>query len=331
MSPADLYLPHWIGLLDALGVMLAFVVWWLVTDERWDDVRPAVAAGGGLLLVVAVAGVLARLSGQVGRLTLPDRYDGTPHGVADLVVLAVAGVVGLWAATQVLGPDEEPALDEETDEEADDADDAPAAPAVPARAWSGTEVLGGDAEEEDDDPWRPAPPEWVRERRAGARGVGVPLIAIAVALGLPARAYLGLGPAGLFGSVVVTRYVGAVEVFSHLVDGLLLGGALLGAALALDLWERRAAVLAFTLLAFGTGLLNGFPRAVNNRWWSALGIGLAAGLVAPGALRALRRSDRPGRLATLLGVVGALALIVAAAYLTTRAATIGFTSYSSAG
>jgi hypothetical protein len=123
-------------------------------------------------------------------------------------------------------------------------------------------------------------------------------------------------------------HVHAVHAFSHLVDGLLLGGALLGAAIALDLWERRTALLAFTLLAFGTGLLNGFPRTFNNRWWSVLGIGLAVGLVAPGALRALRRAEPPGRLATVLGVLGGLVLIVASSYLRTRASIVtSFTSY----
>jgi hypothetical protein len=188
---------------------------------------------------------------------------------------------------------------------------------APARVWSSTEVLG-------DAPERPsrAPRLPRAERvRVPSRGVAVPLLALAVGLGLP------VAPYGAVNGLIGVGHVRVAHVASHVLAGLIAGGALAAAALWLDVWERALVLGAFALLAVGVAVGAAFPRTVANGYWTFGAAGVAAGLVAPGVVRALRRIDPPGRLAILAGTGVAIALLAGVAFAQARAIFPGWTSY----
>jgi hypothetical protein len=300
--------PHWLGLVAALGVLLALALWWVVTDERWSVARPVVTVTGAVLLLVPT-GLIVRGVATLAYLVV-DRgpfYRDAPHRWEHLG-LAVAGVVaGLFVATYGAADDDRPT------------EAAPAAEpvAIPARAWSPTEVLGdapvgAPGEEAYEEP--PVPRAGAIAARVLDRGVIVPLLAVAVGLALPTSQVLaGIGQ---FGSPAEAN---ADRVLKALLAGVIVGLGLLGAALALDVWERRLAVAAFALAAVGEGLAVAAPSFLGNEYWTALAVGLSAGLLAPAALRVLHRPLWRGRWPLLVGVAAAMLLLGANDVLGARA------------
>jgi hypothetical protein len=309
--------PHWLALVAALGVLLTLALWWVVTDERWSAARPAVTVAGAVLLLTT-AGLLVR---RIGTLTYVAAGRGSflpsdsGHAWLDVGLAAVGVAAGLAFATYAAGDDDRPA---------DVGVPAPAPEYIPARAWSPTEVLGdapgepddeepdeesyGDADEDPDEPRVPI------TARVLDRGVTVPLLAVALALALPTQVLPG------FGGLDRTAYpANADRVLRALLAGLLVGGALLGAALALDVWERRRTAAAFALLVVGVVLGVLSPRILGNEYWTVCAWGLSAGLVAPAVLRVLHRPVWGGRSPLLVGVAGAVLLLGANDAMSARA------------
>jgi hypothetical protein len=297
--------PHWLGLVAALGVLLAFALWWLVTDERWSAARAPVTVAGAVLLVTSTGILVRRLAIVAFYAASGGPFAAIEHRWTNVGLAAVGVAAGLYVATYGAADDDLP----------DEDDDAPPAPPpIPARAWSSTEVLGDapeglpDDEEDLDEPALPI------AARFADRGVTVPLLAVAVALGLPATALIGG-----FGESGAAAPANADRVFKSLLSGVVVGVALLGAALALDVWERRLAAAAFALVALGAALGIFAPDFLGNQYWSVLAWGLSAGLLAPAALRVLHRPLWGGRWPLIVGVAASVLLLGANDALSARA------------
>jgi hypothetical protein len=321
--------PHWIGLLDALGVLLALGLWLVLVDEAWARLRMVAGAAGAVLLLLVTGRALDRLAAFGAALGFPGFFSGPDDGrhLLDLALVSVSFGIGLVAGAYGVSSDDEVAA--EPDEE--DVTPEPERPPIPARAWSSTEVLGeadalehgaaaGDADGTE-------PPRLPRTLDPAAmRGVAVPLLAVAIGLGLPVLSFTTSDRTfTLFGT---GAHPGAAGIAAHVLAGLVAGGALLGTAVALDVWERRLAALSFALLAVGVGMHASWPAPFANEVWSVVAIGLAGGLLAPAALRVLRRALRGDRTALVTGGVAALLLVFAASALATYAATQQFRSFN---
>jgi hypothetical protein len=316
MSPFTM--PGWIGLVDAAGVVVAFGVWLFVVDERWAFLRPAVGVTGVLLLVIQVAQRMSALTTTSFTLWSPFfRENDSGDPLLAILLLTGGAVLGLVAATHGPGPDDVP----EAEEEEVEAEEREPAYAAPARAWSSTEVLG-DAPHHDGAP--PPPPEpRLRVAPLLSRGVAVPLLALALALALPVQSITEARSEPVHAPVHLAHYV------LHGLTGLMLGLALLGAAVWLDIWERWLVAVAFALVAAGSVVEAAWPVTLSNENWIYFASGLGAGLAAPALLRVLRRLRAPGRLPLVAGSAVALLLVAGLGYATMRVVYSGYFRFSS--
>ena len=312
---------HWAGLVDAAAVLLVLGVW-LLLDETFGFVRAVLRVGGAALIVAATGGVVQQAVGLVQVTVLRDAFAAaSEEGGGDdraLVVLAVATaalVAGVVAATLGAEAYDDEAYDDEDDE--DDEEEPEPAPAVPFRsAWSRTEVLGDAPERRAGDP-EPEPLPEPREPLAlPPRVVGVPLLALAVALALPTASRVDEAP------VAAMSFLGdlsLVQVAGHAVTGLIAGLALLGGVLALDVWERRVVAAAFAVTALGAGLGGAFLAPLANDYWVAGVTGATAGLLLPTVFRVLRRLPAASRPALVTGALGAAAVLATSMFLNAHA------------
>lgn len=310
MLAPDFAAPHWVGLLELAGVLACLGLWFVLRDVGARS-RAVLTVCGGVLLLLAVGRALDRAYGVAAFAGFPGFFseDGTKH-VVELALLAAGFVVGAVVASIGAGSGVEEDLAPEPA--------APVAlPPLPASVWSRPEVIGA-GPEHDDDVVEPEPePEPYVPPLPVSRGVAVPLLAVAVGLGLPVFGY-----SSALGSLGVPRsgtHVGTFGIAAHVAVGVLAGLALLGAALALDVWEERLAVAAFFGLAVGTALIASFPRTFFNEVWSFAGTGLVAGLLAPAVLAALRRVVKTDQRAVLAGALAALLLFAGSGVLATKA------------
>ncbi len=297
----DLDAPSWAGLLDAGGVLAVLLVW-LALGDATTRVRAAAGVSGGVLLVLAAGRAVERVSVVGFSAAVPGGLTGSNRSWLEvglgLAGLAAGAVAATLHAHHVALVDDDPA--------------APAdLPPLPASVWSRTEVIG-DAPEHDGEV-EPAPLP-----RPAQRGVAVPLLAVAAGIGLPVFSTLSSiersFPIG-FGGSSLHWYA----IARHVLAGVLAGLAVLGAAVALDVWERRLGVVAFVLAAVGIGANTGWPRTFLNEYWTFAAIGLAAGLLAPATLAAVRRATGVDRRAVLAGVAAAFLLLGVSAYVGGRA------------
>jgi hypothetical protein len=317
---------HWAGLIDAAAVLVVLGVWPLL-DESFSFLRAVLRVGGGALIVATAGVALQRAVGLVQAAVLSDVFsrgtDGETGDDRSLVILAVAVaalVAGAVVATHgTEAYDDEPPDDDEEDEE-DDVP-APARVALPMSAWSRTEVLGDAPERRAWDPEPEPLPEPRSSRGLPPRAVGVPLLALAVALTLPTAAQVGDNP---FAAMPYLGDVGLLQGAGHAATGLIAGLALLGGVLALDVWERHVVAAAFAVTALGAGLGGAFLEPLANQYWVAGVTGGTVGLLLPAAFRVLRRMPAASRAALLTGVLGAAALLGASMFLGAHAVRVLF-------
>lgn len=312
--------PWWLGLVDAAAVLAVLGVWLLLVDERWSSLRPVAGVAGVVLLALGAGQLLARMQSTMFQVALPhgaeaDGFGPGPWLVALLIVLGVAA--GILAATHGPGPD-----DVAEDDEPEPVDEEPEPEYVaPARLWSDAEVVG-DAPHHDGSP-PPAPEPRLRVDTLLSRGVAGPLLAVAFALALPVTGSVQRLPPGVRGSAHPWQYA------YHALGGVLVGGALLGAALWLDVWERRLVAFAFAVLAAGVALEHAFTGTFANPYWVPFATGLAAGLFAAALVRVLRRLRAPGRAHLVAGAAIALVLVGGWGYAYARSYYASFVSFTS--
>ena len=287
---------HWAGLIDAAGVLVVLGLWLFLNDSyRWARAAVAVA---GLGVLVLVAGSTLQGLGQVTtEWVFSDTFEreGNEGALARLGVAAAAFVVAAVAASQ--------GREDHDDEPDDDEEDvAPPPSPLPASVWSRTEVLGEAPERRDDDP-EPRP---VLERRVPfgvpGRVVAIPLLAVAAGVALPTIQVSAFDRTALTGDLTAWR------IALHAGIGMLAGVALLGAVLALDVWERRLVTGAFAVTAAGAGLYGAYLPWLGNEWWVAAATGIAPGLLLPALLRTLRRLPAVPRHALVAGVTAAMVM-----------------------
>ncbi len=305
------YAPWWTGLFDAAGVLLALGVWFVVRSEAWSRLRDHAGVAGSVLLLLVAGRQLAVLSATGFPVGFPGFFgvDESDRNLLGLALLLGCAAAGVFAASYGSGDDDlERGADTDAEPEPEPEPVVVAAP-IPTRAWSRTEVL-------DDRPERDAPrvPRAARARTlprpwaddpATFRTVAVPLLAVALAVALPLQAQPVSGGFDSFGIVPQGSFA---EVVAHLLTGLLVGGALLGTAIALDVWESRLAVSAFALSALVLGVHRAWPGMTANDLWAPAMIGLAAGLLAPAVPRVLRGLVVVDRPTLVAGAAVALAL-----------------------
>ncbi|HEU0132767.1 MAG TPA: hypothetical protein VFQ85_17440 [Mycobacteriales bacterium] len=324
---------HWFGLVDAGAVLLLLGVWVLLDDTRRWLRHAAVAMGAALLLAVAGSAV-ARIQSIASIVSIRDFFEEDKgRHVFDLVLLAVTTVAGL-VFVAFARDDTAPAADDDgadLDEEDDDDGVVEEPVSLPQSAWSRSEVVGTTSHWDEPEEPAPAPARRLprlprlREPAAGwpSRGIALPVLAVAVGASLPMG---GLGPALVPGSFNTAAAGGGtlLQLLRHAADGLVVGGAVLGVTLALDVWERRLVLWAFLLAALGAGLGGATFEPFGNEFWVMAAIGAATGLLVASAVRVLRSARTLRRSAFGAGVAGALLLLSAQAVVLGRIFASGF-------
>ena len=277
----------WLGLVDAVGVGLAFLIW-NATRDAGPRTRAIVSAAGAALLAYA----LAKSASGVFQYATDLGVRGVDGWAAQDVVahlLVVAGVaVGVWAVLAVRR--------KAADAAEDLADDALVEP--------------GEVDDEPD-------AYTTNRRRLVGFAPWADTLAVALVIGMPVLATGGLGG----GFEPLRGRVSAAAIALHVLTGLLAAGALLVLVGRDDLADLRWAGAAFAVVAVGGAARIAWPEVLDEHYWSAFGAGLAAGLMAAAALGLLARAVPADRSALALGVVAAIALSALSVGMSGRVAT----------
>ncbi|HEV2889093.1 MAG TPA: hypothetical protein VGX28_01825 [Frankiaceae bacterium] len=274
---------RWAAVLVSLGVLLPLGLWF-ARDAIGSRIRAAVTVLAAALLLLQAGGALGQASflgvvvAPVGGIRESDRKGAyvTLYVAALAVALAVA--LALRPRDEVVA---EPAVEQDEgaadDEAGDDAE------------WSSHEVESA----------LPTP-------SVPFTGATYALLLVALALGLPLSRYpLGDGVPAL----MRLAHVSTDLVVLLLIEGLVVGLALLLPALLVGERERGAVVAAFAVVAVAKGVAAAWPDAISNNYWHMIGIGLVLGLLLPVALRLFRGAVVEDRLAIAVGVALAVALV----------------------
>lgn len=303
----------WIGLLDLVGVAVAFVAWLYLRGAE-DRTRAVAAAVGGTLLVGALFAAFDELN-QVTSFLLAFRPVGAggPRWGPDVLLAAggvAAGVAAVFAGHRYLAPESpvEDDLDEDDDE--DDYDERGFVAGGVAEVLGDAEPLGDDEDYDDDYDDDDYDDEPGPRRSLLPGGVWVDVAAVAVAIGLPTFGIGGL--AALYGGGQgldrdVTTFVG----LAHILAGLIAALPLLVVAGRDDTDDPWLLGSAFGVIGLGAVMLPVWSDSFTNEFWVAFGAGLGTGLLAAATFSLLLRALPLDRTLATAGVVLAGALLVA--------------------
>lgn len=275
----------WLGLVDAVGVALAFLIWNAARDAG-ARTRAVVSAAGAALLAYALSGSAATVMTLASELGLRGVADWALQDVVTHVLLVAGVAAGVYAVF-----------------------------ALRRRAAEAAEDLAGDALVEGDDD-EPDAYTTSRQRLVGfASWVDVGAVALALAMPVHPRGPFGGGVDISPGSVT------AAAIALHVVSGLILAGALLVLTSRDDLADVRRVGGLFALVAAGVAVRLALPEALATRYWAAFAGGVMVGLMAAAALGLLARAVPADRGAIAYGVLAAIALIALNVAMTARVAT----------